>query len=45
LRNRVNSDTTQIYVFEEDDVTVAWTASITTVASTTDHISGMDPNA
>jgi len=45
LRNRVASDTTQIYVYEEDDTTVKWTASITTVESTNDHISGADPNA
>jgi hypothetical protein len=45
LRNRVASDATQIYVFAENDSTVAWTASLDTVTSTANHISGFDPNA
>lgn len=45
LRNRVASDATQIYVYEEDDTTIKWRASITTVPSTNAHISGADPNA
>lgn len=45
LRNRVASDATQLYVYKEDDVTVKWTASITTAASTVNHITGADPNS
>lgn len=45
LRNRVTSDATQIQVYKEDDATVAWTASISTVASTNAHISGYDPTS
>jgi len=45
LRNRVESDSSQIYVYQEDDVTIKYTASINTVPSTTPHISGADPNA
>jgi hypothetical protein len=45
LRNRVASDGTQIYVYQEDDTTIKWTASITTVVSTNPHISGADPNS
>lgn len=45
IRNRVESDTTQIYVYEEDDTTIKWTASLVTVVSTNDHISGADPNS
>ena len=43
LRNRIDSDATQLYVYEEDDTTIAWTASLSTAASTTDHITGLNP--
>lgn len=45
LRNRVESDTTQIYVYEENDTTIKWTASISTTVSTDPHITGADPNS
>jgi hypothetical protein len=45
LRNRVVSDATQLYIYQEDDTTIQWTASLSTVESTNNHISGMDPNS
>ena len=44
-RNRVASDATQLYVYGEDDTTIVWTASLATVASTANHVSGFDPNS
>lgn len=43
LRNRIASDATKLYVYEEDDSTLAWDASLTTAASTANHITAFDP--